>query len=342
MSPSDLLSSSGILLTISIARLFLFVYISFVVAFIYTFVCFIGNDNLLSPMPLTHLNLQTHNSLLQSQLSSDSDMNVELYPLPSLNNDFPKTHDTNDNSVHDGYIEDLTSFDDVSDTTNSLFSGLSLNQPSTAHCSPTSHILNSTEIQLMELKSLCVLLSQTMNKIIAFNQSCDFSMLPNCYEDIEGKVFNSSIIHEKELEGSSIHFIPLQNWLPLLLQVNLLHSLVVSPASTLIVGDLSSGTWFSEFLARAPGDHIPLAIDIYYDHWKVSDSSKLGGLYMTVANTLPSFLLQPVNKFVLALVQDKIDLHVVLLLVLHDMIYHNGLFEVIINDTSYKFYIEIA
>ena len=226
----------------------------------------VDNNLLLQPSQLTQENLLAHYSLLvHLQDLGNEDIQIDLHTSPSPpNNDFQGTlnidGDNNDYVTNSGYTEDLSSFDNESNSS-TLFSALPLDQPSTTTASPTSHILNFTEIQLMELKSSCVLSTKTMNKIIGFCKTSDLTMLPKCYEDVEGKLFYTSIVHEKIVEGITMHFIPLQNWLPLLLQVNLLISLVVSPTYTLMVGDLSSSSWFSEFLGQADPDCIPLAID---------------------------------------------------------------------------------
>ena len=163
------------------------------------------------------------------------------------------------------------------------------------------------------------------------------------YKSVEKKLLHSHSIIKKETIGDKLlSFIPLHRWLSVLLQLNLLLFLVTTPSALHIIGDITTGTWFKDFLFRCPPGWIPIAVDIYYDHWQVSDTAKLGGLYIAIANACPSFLMQPDNKFVVALVPEGFDVQVVLQAVLHDFLSYNGLFEVEIDGVLFHCYVEIC
>jgi hypothetical protein len=241
----------------------------------------------------------------------------------------------------DGYEEEE---EGEQEDTSSLFSSLepSCNSKSSFASVPSN--FTTTEIDLMNLKSSCTLSSKTMNKVIVFCKTANIQELPDSYEKLEAKLIHEqNLIKVKEDNDYKLSFIPLQCWLNVLLQINLLMFLVTVPsAAHQVVGDVTTGKWFKNFVGRCPTDRIPIAVDIYYDHWQVSDSTKLGGLYMAISNTSPHFLMQPNNKFVLALIPDNVDLQSVLFKVLYDFLSHNGLFEVELDGVLYKFYMEIC
>lgn len=103
---------------------------------------------------------------------------------------------------------------------------------------------------------------------------------------------------------------------------------------------MTTGKWFIEFIARIPPGRTPYALGIFYDHWKVSSSTKIGGLYFTILNTSPNIYLRPDNKLVLALVPENVNVQDVLKLTLECLINPN--FDVIICDARFCLYIEIA
>lgn len=246
--------------------------------------------------------------------------------------------------LSDGYEEDLSSLDNDAISMSSLFSNL---EPTSSNCLKSQSLVNDflpTELDLMDLKSTCRLSTLTMNKIIKFCKGAKLDDLSISYEDLEGKMISKqSLIEAKEVQGcKSLPFIPLHKWLSVLIQQNLMMFLVTTPSAALLVGDLSTGTWFEKFISRCPPNRIPVAFDIYYDHWQVSDSTKIGGLYMTIANSSPQFLMKPDNKFVLCLVLDGACIQLVLFDVLHEFISHKGLFEVVVDNIPFLLYLEIC
>ena len=243
----------------------------------------------------------------------------------------------------DGYEEDESALSTQSSTTSSLFGQTKPTSSNHLESSSLSQLFTPTQLQLVDLKVDCSLSSTVMDKFINFCRKGKMQNLPPSYDSIETKLLiDHCPIETAWISGVNMCFIPLHRWLPLLVQLNLLLFLVTTPSAAPLVGDISTGNWFKRFLGRCPADRIPLAVDIYYDHWKVSDSSKIGGLYMSIANTTPHFLMQPENKFVLALLPEKVDLQMVLLAVLNDFIAHEGLFDVTLHGVNYSFYIEIA
>jgi hypothetical protein len=86
--------------------------------------------------------------------------------------------------------------------------------------------------------------------------------------------------------------------------------------------------YFIRFLARVPPDQTPQAIGIFYDHWKVSQGSKIGGLYFTILNVPPSIYLAPDNKFVLALVPEHVNVQEALALTLGCLVEHLGCIDI--------------
>lgn len=167
--------------------------------------------------------------------------------------------------------------------------------------------------------------------------------VPSTYQPIEdiAKTLVASI-QEIVVNGKKVSYIPLQKWLPLWLQFNLFNKLSTSSGNQEVIVDITSGSWFAEFLERCPDGHLPVALDIYYDHWKVSKNKKLGGLYITIANLPPSDLMKPDNKFVCSLVPTGVDVQDILFHVLKDFIAHKGLFKLTVDSVTVNLYLEIA
>jgi hypothetical protein len=208
---------------------------------------------------------------------------------------------------------------------------------------PLSSILNATELELLKLKSEECLSTGTLNKIIQVFHRIQCTALPVSYNSLEQLVFQSTDVVQVEMvKNVPIHYISVQRWLPILVQLNIVSQLITRPSSSVRFGDISSGTWFREFLGRVPSGFTPLALDVYYDHWGVSKSGKVGGLYIAVANSLPAFLMKPSNKFVCCLVPSGVDIQSVLLLVLKDLVLNVGKFVVNVEQFTFHFYVEIA
>jgi hypothetical protein len=139
-----------------------------------------------------------------------------------------------------------------------------------------------------------------------------------------------------------MYYFPIHRWLHILVMLNLVASLVVTTNVSNNYHDMASGSWFGEFLARTPEGYTPLALDVYYDHWGVSNSGKLGGLYFSVGNLPPELLMKPDNKFVLCLVPTGVNVQDILRLVLNDFIFYQGKFSITIGGVVYMLYCEIA
>ncbi len=109
-----------------------------------------------------------------------------------------------------------------------------------------------------------------------------------------------------------------------------------------VIEDMVTARWFTEFIARVPNDRTPIALGIFYDHWKVSQTSKIGGLYFTILNSLPSTYFAPDNKLVLALVPELIDVQLVLGFTLGCLLESGGQFNITIVDATFRLYMEIS
>ena len=209
---------------------------------------------------------------------------------------------------------------------------------------PISSQLCSTFVELLKLKSENSLSTKVMNQFIRAYKRINLEELPKKYESVEDELKVSDVRPvSKRISGKLISYFPIHRWLHIIVMLNLLVGLMVTcnPQSSNYT-DISSGTWFSGFLARVPEGYTPLAIDIYYDHFGVSNSEKLGGLYFTIANLPPDILMKPDNKFVLSLLPTGVNLQDVLRLVLNDLIYYQGKFTITIAGEVYKLYCEIA
>lgn len=64
---------------------------------------------------------------------------------------------------------------------------------------------------------------------------------------------------------------------------------------------------------------VPLAIDIYYDDWKVSNLNSIGGLYFTIANLPKHLHWQVKHKFLICLVPYGETLQNIIPTVLQDI-----------------------
>ena len=142
---------------------------------------------------------------------------------------------------------------------------------------------------------------------------------------------------ERLLHGDIvIPFVPITSWLKLALSSNFAKQLFVKEVVTtkyvvtiagynngfklfvhfvfLLYDSYSSivtGKWFQEFVIRC-GASIPVALDVYFDGWKVSNEKKLNGLYFTVANVDKSLNWKVAYKFPVCLLPPYVDLQVVL------------------------------
>ena len=106
-----------------------------------------------------------------------------------------------------------------------------------------------TEIALMELKSSCCVSTKTMNKILQFCKTTNCKNLPTSYDSLEAKLLDSnSIITKATISTKILSIIPLYKWLPELVQLNLLLFLITTPSVSNLVGDMTTGCWFKEFL----------------------------------------------------------------------------------------------
>ena len=218
-----------------------------------------------------------------------------------------------------------------------------------------STLLNETELSLLRLKSQESLSTRVMNKIFHLLPKLDLGDVPARFEQISETVETSNpAVSSVEIEYCSttknhvekghrtVFFIPLHRWLHIFVQLNLTSALITAASNTPYYGDISTGSWFPEFLARVPANHTPIAIDVYYDHWGVSKSGKIGGLYIAIANLPSDMLMRPDNKFVCCLVPCGILIHRVLLHVLGDLIKTGGTFKIQIGNATFYFYVEIA
>lgn len=287
--------------------------------------------------------------------------------LPEFAPYYPETY-----AEADGYIEDLeqialeadqaTSTNPYSDqsapTTLGYRDEIEAENIDDVNYRTLSEVLNETELLLLQLKSKESLSTRTLNKIISIVPKLSLNNLPQKFEQVITAVSSCNDMLEsarlpstsslKEFvtpEGVSreVFFIPLHRWLHIFVQLNLLSMLVKSAStSTTYYGDISTGTWFAEFVRRVPAGFISLAIDVYYDHWKVSKGGKIGGLYITIANLLPDVLMCPDNKFVCCLVPQGIGVHRVLQRVLAGWIYKLRRFEIHVGGTVTRLYVEIA
>ena len=227
-------------------------------------------------------------------------------------------------------------------------------------------LINLQEQLFIELKVSQTLSNKTMNVIIACMKKVDFSDLLNSYEEIEKNLINvvplqftdTSSITKKivttdddEVQTQKINtkkiipYISIIDWFYLLLHftdytTNLITT--VSSVHTNIIEDMTSGKWFQEFLTRVPEQRLPIALGIFYDHWKVSPHVKIGGLYFTILNTNHTTYLKPDKKFVLALVPENVNIQAILQLTLGCLKQASNCFDIQLVDKTFKLYIEIA
>lgn len=75
---------------------------------------------------------------------------------------------------------------------------------------------------------------------------------------------------------------------------------------------LITGKWFNKFSSRCGEDVVPVALDIYFDGWKVSHEKKVNGLYFTIANMDKSKNWKVINKFPICLLPPEVDVQEVL------------------------------
>ena len=123
---------------------------------------------------------------------------------------------------------------------------------------------DTTEIALMELKSSCHISTKSMNKILQFCKTTNCENLPTSYDSLEAKLlYSNSIITKATISTKILSIIPLYKWLPELVQLNLLLFLITTPSVSNLVGDMTTGCWFKEFLHQCPPGRIPIAVDIY-------------------------------------------------------------------------------
>ena len=165
------------------------------------------------------------------------------------------------------------------------------------------------------------------------------------YTSFIGRKICKALLHSiamDKIDGKEIPYIPLQKWFSVWLQLNLFNHLTVQALDNGVLGDISTGSWFPEFLNRTPNGYLPVALDVYYDHWKVSKNKKLGGLYFSLANLPPHLLMKPDNKFVCCLVPTGTDIQAVLLKVLMELIAHKGKFTINVDNVTVNIYLEIA
>lgn len=209
---------------------------------------------------------------------------------------------------------------------------------------PVSSQLNPTWLELLKLKTQNSLSTIAMNQIISMFKRIKLEDLPKKYEVVEDTINCSNtgpVSHT--LNGKPVYYFPIHRWLHIIVMLNLLGCLIVTHnSSTSHYQDMSTGSWFPGFLSRVPDGYTPLALDIYYDHFGVSNSDKLGGLYFSIANLPPDILMKPDNKFVLCLVPTGVNVQDVLRLVLNDFIFYQGKFTITISGLVYKLYCEIA
>lgn len=98
--------------------------------------------------------------------------------------------------------------------------------------------------------------------------------------------------------------------------MNLLKSLSYS--------DITTGSWFKTFATESQNKQsVPLAIDIYYDDWKVSHLNSIGGLYFSIANFPKLIHWKVKNKFLITLVPYGRDLQNLIPTILRDLKLNN-------------------
>lgn len=219
-----------------------------------------------------------------------------------------------------------------------------LDTPDKLWYQPPLSVLNTSEQELLKLKAENSLSTIVMDKILQMLPKIKLTETPKKYHFIEDALLNSevNVPLRATVDGASIHYYPLHRWLHIIIMLNLLGSLITAASTSEYYTDLSSGSWFVEFLARVPAGYFPLAIDMYYDHWSVSSSDSLGGLYFSIANLPPDIFMRPDNKFVLCLVPTEVNIQEILRLVLHDFIAYQGLLTISVAGREYNIYCEIA
>lgn len=203
--------------------------------------------------------------------------------------------------------------------------------------------VDDTWIELLRLKTENNLSTIVMNKIIKLVQVVKADAMPHKYIEIEDTLqLAHNSIQTAFIQGRAVDYVPVHRWIPIWIQLNLLDSLITVPQEGQFFGDISTGKWFRRFILRVPNGRSPIALNVYYDGWSTSNTGKLGGLYVTIANIPPSLLMKTDNKFVCSLVPTGVHAHKVLELVFNDYLIRKGIFDIEVQQYPFLLYMEVA
>lgn len=106
---------------------------------------------------------------------------------------------------------------------------------------------------------------------------------------------------------------------------------------------IETANWFRRFVARCNElDALPIALDVYYDDWKVSNQDSIGGLYFSIANTPRHLLWRTMHKHLISLIPYSIDIQDVIVELLGDVKDGNDVMEIMVEEENQRFLVICA